>query len=202
MKEPGRLPTECIIPAAGTSRRMGEPKLLLPYRGKPLIVHSLTVALEACERVILVTGHVSSRILEAITPYVAPEDFTRITTVYNSEYEHGMFSSIQCGLSASTGERPFILLADLPNTSERLFYRLWNVMEQEHTEAARPMYGSIPGHPVLLTSPVTKKVLDLPIFASMQQALHSSIISYIETDDAGSITDVDTPAAYADLIRK
>jgi CTP:molybdopterin cytidylyltransferase MocA len=83
-----------------------------------------------------------------------------------------------------------------------LFYQLWDIMEQEHTEAARPRYGSIPGHPVLLTRNVKKKVLDLPVEASMQQALRGSSMSYIETDDAGSITDIDTPDAYADLIRK
>jgi molybdenum cofactor cytidylyltransferase len=202
MKEPGRLPSECIIPAAGTSSRMGEPKQLLPYRGRPLIIHPITAALEACERVILVTGHQSSRIMETITQHIDPADLARITTVYNSEYEHGMFSSIQCGLRLSTYGKSFILLADLPDMNEQLFYQLWDILEQEHSEAARPMYGPIPGHPVLLTRHITKKVLDLPISASMQQALQGISMSHIETDDAGSITDIDTPEAYADLIRK
>jgi CTP:molybdopterin cytidylyltransferase MocA len=113
-----------------------------------------------------------------------------------------MFSSIQCGLRLSTYGKSFILLADLPDMNEQLFYQLWDILEQEHSEAARPMYGPIPGHPVLLTRHITKKVLDLPISASMQQALQGISMSHIETDDAGSITDIDTPEAYADLIRK
>lgn len=202
MKEPGRLPTECIIPAAGTSSRMGEPKQLLPYRGKPLIIHGITAALGACEQVILVTGHDSDRVMDAVNSHITPADLARMTIVYNSGYEHGMFSSIQCGLISSTYEKSFILLADLPDMKRELFYQLWDIMEQEHTEAARPRYGSIPGHPVLLTQHVMKTVLDLPVDASMQQALRGRSMSYIETADAGSITDIDTPDAYTHLIRK
>jgi molybdenum cofactor cytidylyltransferase len=36
-----------IIPAAGESRRMGQPKLLLPVRGKPLVAHTIEAWLAA-----------------------------------------------------------------------------------------------------------------------------------------------------------
>jgi molybdenum cofactor cytidylyltransferase len=36
-----------IIPAAGESRRMGEPKLLLPVNGRPLIAHTISAWLSA-----------------------------------------------------------------------------------------------------------------------------------------------------------
>jgi molybdenum cofactor cytidylyltransferase len=47
-----------IVPAAGMSTRMGRNKLLLPFKGKPLIVHAVeTLLASKIEEVIVVLGN-------------------------------------------------------------------------------------------------------------------------------------------------
>ena len=56
----------CVVMASGWSRRFsGENKLLLPLRGRPLILSTIGTALEFTDDVVVVTGHERER-LEAV----------------------------------------------------------------------------------------------------------------------------------------
>ena len=71
-----------ILLAAGLSTRMGTNKLLLPFKGKTIIEATLETVLSFTKRVVVVTGHESERIGEAIRAY-------SITAVYAEEYLKG-----------------------------------------------------------------------------------------------------------------
>ena len=52
-----------VVLAAGASERMGEPKLLLPYRGSTVLNATISaVESSAVERIIIVTGFGADRI--------------------------------------------------------------------------------------------------------------------------------------------
>ena len=82
-----------IILAAGQSRRMGQPKMLLPW-GETTVLGQIIATFQAAEvdDILVVTGGNKERI-EAIVG-------DSVRTVFNSEHEQGgMLSSIQCGLA-------------------------------------------------------------------------------------------------------
>ena len=89
--------TVAVLPAAGASRRMGRPKLLLPLNGGPLIAGVVNALLGAgVEEIVLVT---------------APEDEdlrgwarrSGIESAVNPDPGRGMLSSIRQGIDALGG---------------------------------------------------------------------------------------------------
>lgn len=83
-----------LIPAAGESRRLGQPKQLLIYKGKPLIQQVVNCALSLSPReVIVVTGANAQGIQEALRK--AP-----VRLAHNSGWSAGMGGSIALGAEA------------------------------------------------------------------------------------------------------
>ena len=82
-----------IILAAGASRRMGQPKQLLPYQGQTLLSHAIQCAIaSSCKIVIVILGaHV-----DKIEPQISQ---LPIKIVKNSNWNKGISSSIACGVS-------------------------------------------------------------------------------------------------------
>ncbi len=104
-------PVTAIILAGGTSHRMGAiNKLLIEWRGKPLIRHVASTALASTAgQTIVVTGHQNEAIAHAL-------DGTSVKIVHNPHFEEGMSTSLTVGIAALgkdvTGAA--ILLADMP----------------------------------------------------------------------------------------
>src|SRR4051794_34308992 len=104
------MPT-ALLPAAGASRRMGRPKLLLPYRDGT-IVGSLAASLRAAGvgTILLVVAPGD----EALRSWA---EAAGLLTAVNPDPERGMLSTIQEGLSQfppGRGETLLISPADLP----------------------------------------------------------------------------------------
>src|SRR5678815_5295493 len=82
-----------IILAAGGSSRLGRPKQLLEYRGKPLICHAIETAIEASlGSVTVVLGSNSDALSSAVGGFP-------ISVVLNEDWRIGISSSIKRGLS-------------------------------------------------------------------------------------------------------
>ena len=54
--------TAIIILAAGQSSRLGQPKQLLPFKGKSLLLHMIETAGNVSENVFVITGADNSRV--------------------------------------------------------------------------------------------------------------------------------------------
>lgn len=81
-----------LIIAAGASTRLGRPKQLLPYQGKPLIRHITEVAIASgCQPIGVILGAYA----ETIEPHLLN---LGIHIIYNQHWSTGMASSIRCGL--------------------------------------------------------------------------------------------------------
>jgi molybdenum cofactor cytidylyltransferase len=99
-----------LIPAAGMSTRLGRNKLLLSYKGQPLIARAVdTLRASAVDEIVVVLGHQADRVRAAIGEQ-------RITFVENPDYPQGLSSSIRAGFAAisSPGSAIMIYLADQP----------------------------------------------------------------------------------------
>src|SRR5690554_1480522 len=85
----------CVVLAAGSSRRMGaHNKLLLPYRGMPMIRQVVLQALASnCSRVIVVVGHSAPEIEQALAGL-------SVQFVINARHAQGMGHSVAAGVAA------------------------------------------------------------------------------------------------------
>ena len=81
-----------VLLAAGGSGRMGTPKQLLPFGGKPLVRHCAEVALAAFQPLIAVVGASAVEVEAALAGLP-------VQVVHNVLWERGVGTSIQAGVS-------------------------------------------------------------------------------------------------------
>jgi molybdenum cofactor cytidylyltransferase len=85
-----------VILAAGSSTRMGRAKLLLPFRGRPLLCHALEcMAASPVSAVLCVLGADSGALLSILRSYPFPRD---IRFLDNPDYASGRASSLRLAL--------------------------------------------------------------------------------------------------------
>ncbi len=183
-----------VVLAAGLSRRMyPQNKLLIPYKGKPVIHHTLSsVCLSQVDRVIVVTGHQSKQVEDTL------KDF-ECSTVHNPDYEQGMASSLVCAIRACSdkSDAMLICLGDMPHISKQIINSILAAFDPEAgKEICVPVFSEKRGNPVLwsrrffpyiaqLTGDtgarhLIEKYSDLVINAKMQSA---SVLEDIDSED-------------------
>lgn len=184
---------DCVIPAAGLSSRMGSWKPMLPYCGRTLLDISIEHALVCCSKVIVVAGY---RADELVQRY---QHQPQILVVVNPDYQQGMLSSIQKGITAVTSSRFFITHADMPCIDPYVFTLL---SQMRHGRVLFPGNKQQTGHPVLIDAALIPRILALPITAKMKQVLQTGEEQYLQLDATGGIYhDIDTPEKYHQLLR-
>ncbi|MBT4932157.1 MAG: nucleotidyltransferase family protein [Rhodospirillaceae bacterium] len=104
-------PVTAIILAGGTSRRMGAVnKLLMEWRGQPVICHvAQTAVASRAGRTIVVTGYDNDAISNAL-------EGIDVKIVHNRYFEDGLSTSLVAGITALDEQTAgaAILLADMP----------------------------------------------------------------------------------------
>ena len=128
--QPSRLVYPVIL-AAGSSSRLGKPKQLLQYKGRPLLQHAVDAA---CELVLLAKDNVAV----AVPIVVLGADAQSIVTLTNLHAVHilknddwatGMAGSIKLavqhiGMQNVSASGIILLLADQPHISAALLLQL------------------------------------------------------------------------------
>jgi molybdenum cofactor cytidylyltransferase len=187
-----------VLLAAGKSSRMGDIKLLLPYRDKPLICHAIEAALAGSDYVIVVTGFYEKAIIPILEQYQTQFPY-RLTWVQNPHPQFGQFSSTLVGVSHIPETESFaIALGDAPLITAYHYHQLQQLLPSY--EAVRPFCNNIPGHPVLCAPSLLPVILAQPKTATMRALLASRAVREFITEDQAWITDIDTPEAYQKLI--
>lgn len=87
--------TAIILLAAGSARRMGQPKALLDWNSVPLIIHQLKT-LEGLELPIIVVLGAHYDHISAVTQ--AHSFDSPVQLIYHADHSNGMGSSIACGV--------------------------------------------------------------------------------------------------------
>lgn len=184
-----------IILAAGQSRRMGQPKMLLPWGELTVIEHVITTFLKAeVEDVVVVTGGARDQVEQAIQRYP-------VRRVHNTEYATGeMLSSLQCGLRAMTVQARATLvgLGDQPQVEERSIRAICETYLEGRSGLVVTSFQKRRGHPWLVARPFWDELLQMEPPESPRDFLnrHSSEIQYVNLDTASILADLDTPEDY------
>ncbi|MDZ4278492.1 MAG: nucleotidyltransferase family protein, partial [Dehalococcoidia bacterium] len=131
-----------VILAAGASTRMGQPKQLLAYRGRPLLQRVVDAALaSSLDEVVVVLGHRAEEVRAALE--LPPDD--RIRLVVNPDYAAGQSTSLRCGLrsASSSATGAAVLLGDQPHVSAALIDRIAQAFRSADRPIVRPVYPVI-----------------------------------------------------------
>lgn len=182
---------ECIILAAGLSRRMGKWKMMMPWGAGTILDSALDSALSFCDRVVLVTGFRG----DELRSYY--QDHPKIDVIFNPDFRAGMFSSIQCGVASITSSHFFLALGDMPEVKPSVYRTLWQ--HREEGVCLIPGYDRGKGHPVLLPGAVKAPIVLAPEGTTLKEIIGQRETRVIPVNEQGIHWDVDTPAQYAAL---
>lgn len=184
-----------IVLAAGESKRMGQPKMLLPW-GETIVLGQVISVLKSggVEDIVTVTGGFQEKV-EA----VAREFGSHV--VFNEEYANNeMLSSIQYGLRSlkAEAEAALICLGDQPQVQERSVRRVRETFENGKSKIVVPSYQMRRGHPWLVARPLWEEILMMKSPQSPRDFLnaHSNEIEYVDVDNPSILQDLDTPEDY------
>jgi len=135
-----------VVLAAGRSTRLGRPKQLLPYRGRPLLEWALVaMAASTADEIVVVLGHDTERIQAEV-------DLDGARVVYNARYAEGLSTSLQTGLAA-LGEdvmAAVLTVGDQPLVDAGIIDALIALHRQTGAPIIATDYGAYQGTPLLL----------------------------------------------------
>lgn len=200
MSEPPRL--FAVIPAAGHSRRMGRPKLLLPFGGTTVIERVLAVfdhPAIAARCVVVRAG--DAALAEAVRsagglvlhPPVDPPDM-RASVSFALE-------SIQRDFSPREDDGWLLVPADHPVLDRNLIETLIATWERDRPLILVPRVGDRRGHPTLFRWSLAREVARIPNDLGLNWLLneHPRDVSELPVEGEAALTDLDTPEDYERL---
>ncbi|MDR0917144.1 MAG: NTP transferase domain-containing protein [Oscillospiraceae bacterium] len=190
------MTVQAIILAAGLSSRMTEFKPLLPVGGTTAIRRTIDCAATCGTAPIVVTGHRADELTRAIVG-------VNVTIAHNDEFRTGMFSSVQTGLRALSGDCDafFLLPADCCAVSPNMLQTLISRYVPSDDAILYPTHAGRRGHPPLIPAKYADGLLKHDGSDGARGYLHPQPSRDIPVDDAGILLDMDTPDDYAKLLR-
>ena len=135
-----------VVLAAGRSTRLGRPKQLLPYQGRPLLDWALAaIAASKADKLVVVLGHDAERIQTEV-------DLHGARVVYNARYADGLSTSLHAGLAALDADitAAVLTVGDQPLLDGGVVDALIALHEQTDAPIIATDYGAYQGTPLLL----------------------------------------------------
>ena len=180
-----------VILSGGASRRMGSPKALLSYQGRPFLEHLLDVSRHAkigVRRVVL--GADAEPISKEIQ--LAPEEI-----VINDDWEKGQLSSIHAALRSLPAQTDGIILflIDHPLISAALVDELITSFYDSRKPIVLPVCDGRRGHPVIFSSGLYAELLNAPAETGARSVVwaHAGEIQAVRTNEEGCILNLNDP---------
>jgi len=186
-----------IILAAGESKRMGFPKMLLKFNGKTMIEKVMeNVADSDSDSILVVLGAGMEDLINLVRKY-------DVKYCYNDNYRDGMLSSVQCGFKhlPSDTAATLVFQGDQPFINPAVINMVINVYKTAGKGIIIPVYEGKRGHPLLLDNKYTNQIYNLDPAEGLRSIsyLNSSDVLEVETYEPGILRDFDT---YDDYIQE
>lgn len=189
-----------IILAAGESKRMGFPKMLLPFNGSTMIENVINnVTLSETDFTLVVLGANSEIITDLLKELP-------VKCCYNDKYKDGMLSSVKCGFInlPSDFEAVLIFPGDQPLITPGVINKVIAAYRLSGKGIIIPVHDNKRGHPLLIDSKYRTEVENIDISDSLRSlsSRFSGDVLEVETDDAGILKDFDTYEEYLNEINQ
>jgi molybdenum cofactor cytidylyltransferase len=186
-----------IVPAAGASRRMGSPKLLLEFEGRALIARVVSALLDGGAYPVIVVAppldspegpRVSEAALQAGAVVVAPEPRP-------AEMRDSIELAVS-GFENSLKPQAVVLApADSPRLEASIVARVIAHWRERPEAIVIPTSNGRRGHPIVIPWRLARTIADLPpdVGVNALVAKHEADVAEIEIPDEAVVTDLDTP---------
>jgi len=185
-----------VILSGGASRRMGSPKALLSYQGRPFLEHLLDVAHHpkiGMRRIVLGADR---------EPIAKEVNLALDEIVINEQWEKGQLSSIHAALRSLPAQTDgiVVLLIDHPLISGVLVGELIDSFYSSGKSIVLPVYEGRRGHPVIFSSSLYQELMNAPLETGARSVVwaHAGDVQVVQTNEEGCVLDLNDP----DTLRK
>jgi molybdenum cofactor cytidylyltransferase len=201
-----------VVLAAGMSTRMGRNKLLLTFRGKPLVVHAMdTLLASMVGEVIVVLGHESEKLWDRLEHNADPASIqarrSRLRLVKNPDYREGLSTSVRTGVEAVShqAEAIMICLADQPllePVDVDQIIAAFAAAKAENKMIVVPFFKGERGNPVILDASLRDSILGIVGDVGCKGVIkrYPEKVYAIEMANDHVVRDVDDAQAYERLV--
>src|SRR5687768_15990826 len=151
----GRKFISGLVLGAGASSRFGQPKQLLPFRGKTLLGWVVSQAERATglDEIVVVLGRAADEIRQKVA-------FGNAKVVENPVFADGCASSYRAGIGAldPRSDAIMIILGDQPGIEPETIDRVADEWRGGEGQIALASYQGRKGHPMLFARPLFDKL--------------------------------------------
>ena len=191
-----------IVPAAGLSRRMGRPKLLLPLGGQTVISRLLDVLDQPSIRARVVVVRADDELLATevskckatlIQPDIAPPDMRDSVIVAVREIAARYRPSPESGWLLVPGDHPVL--------DRQVVSRLLAHWRSCSASILVPRFAGRRGHPTIFRWRLAEQIEDIPPDRGLNWLLqkYKAEVEELSLDSSTVVLDLDTPEDYARL---
>lgn len=195
----GRGGVWAVILAAGESRRMNRPKLIMPFGDKTIIENVIgNIPGKLVEGKIIVLGAWINEILEVISGL-------HIIHCINADYKKGMLSSVRCGIMALPDDAEAVMIypGDQPGIPPGVAGILIKAREETGKGIIISVHDGKRGHPVLIDKKYFSEINTLDDKQGLRELSlrHPEDVYETETGNSIVLRDIDTIEDYLEAIK-
>ena len=189
-----------IILAAGESKRMKVPKMLLPYEDKTIIEKVIeNVISSGIKNVKVVLGSWSDDILK-VTCNMS------VTNCYNEDFMKGMLSSVKCGFGNLDDKckAALLFLGDQPGIKPDVIKNLIEAYRKSGKGIIMPMFNNKRGHPLIIDCKYRDEIAGLDQSGTLRDLVHKhpDDVLEIEVRSESVLKDIDTQEDYLNELKQ
>jgi len=190
-----------IVLAAGLSKRMGRPKMVLPWGQTTVIGQVVDSLLSAgVSPIRVVTGGAREEIEQALQG-------RPVELLFNPDYANGeMQVSLQLGLNSLPREieAALVVLGDQPRMRVDTVHQVLAAAADHPGKLVVPSYQMRRGHPWLVPARFWDEILALRLPQTLRDFMRRNAeeIAYVNVDTDSILQDLDTPEDYERAIRE
>jgi molybdenum cofactor cytidylyltransferase len=184
-----------VVLAAGLSRRMGFPKMVLPWGDTTVIGQVVNVLSQAgLGEILVVTGGAHSQVEAALKGSLA-------RTVFNPRYqEDQMTLSLQLGLAGLSGgvQAALVVLGDQPQIKGEIVAAISSAYFTTGAPLVVPSFQMRRGHPWLVDRSLWGEIMAIQPPQTLRDLMNAQQdhIHYLNALDDSILRDLDTPDDY------
>ncbi|MFC1928531.1 molybdenum cofactor cytidylyltransferase [Chloroflexota bacterium] len=183
-----------ILLAAGESKRMGQPKQLMPFGQSTIVEQAIdNLSNSAVSEIIVVLGHRTEEVMKAIAT-------KPVKVAINPNYQQGMSTSIIAGLNLidSRAQAVMLALGDQPFIDSQTINNLMEAFGTHNKGIAIPVYQGRWGHPIIFATRYKGELLRLKGDIGGREIidLHPNDVLEVAVNCEGICVDINTTNSY------